>query len=479
MKTRNLSWVSLLLALASPAHPPAQAASPARPNVLFISVDDLRDWVGYLGKHPQAVTPHFDRLASHGVVFERAYCAAPSCNPSRAALMSGLRPSTSGVYVNAQDWRPHVPPELTLVTTMRKAGYETLAVGKIYHGHWDRHSEWEEYASDRSRDPQPSGSETGVGAIQFAPLDCSDEEMQDSDVAAYGIRQLSRKHDRPFFLCVGFRKPHLPWNVPRKYYDLHPLETIQLPPALEGDLNDVPKMGVNLARHFGDHERILKAGKWKEAVRGYLASISFVDAMLGRLLDAFERSEYRDNTIVILWSDHGWNLGEKEHWRKFALWEDTTRSPLIVVAPGLTTAGTRCEQPVDLMTIYPTITDLCGIPTPKHVEGRSLRPLLANPAANWDQPAIMTWGRNNHAIRSIGWRFIRYSDGTEELYDESADPNEWRNLAANPQYKAEKERLAKWIPARNAPDVPRRPGGSEEDPDAKQKSSSAKQRTAD
>lgn len=457
MNIRIISLVSLMVIPFASSGLSAQAATPSRPNVLFISVDDLRDWVGYLGRHPQAVTPNFDRLAARGLVFERAYCAAPSCNPSRAALMSGLRPSTSGVYLNSQDWRPHISPDLTLVTTLRRAGYETLAAGKIYHGHWDRHSEWEEYASDRPSDPQPTGPVEAVGSISFTPLDCSDDEMQDSDVVAYGIRQLSRKHDRPFFLCVGFRKPHLPWNVPRKYYDLHPLETIQLPPTVDDDLIDIPKMGVALAHQAHDHEKILKAGKWKEAVRGYLATISFVDAMLGRLLDAFERSEYRDNTVVILWSDHGWNLGEKEHWRKFALWEDTTRSPVIVVAPGLTKAGTRCAKPIDLMALYPTITDLCGIPTPKHVEGQSLRPLLANPAADWDQPAIMTWGRNNHAIRSVGWRYIRYSDGTEELYDENADPNEWRNLAGNPRYKTERDRLAKWLPQRNAPDVPRRP----------------------
>ena len=476
---KAIPLVSLLMALVAPLGLSAQSATPSRPNVLFISVDDLRDWVGYLGRHPQAVTPHFDRLAARGVVFERAYCAAPSCNPSRAALMSGLRPSTSGVYLNPHDWRPHIPPDLTLVTTLRRAGYETLAAGKIYHGHWDRHSEWEEYASERPRDPEPTGPVEGVGAIQFTPLDCSDDEMQDSEVAAYGISQLSRKHDRPFFLCIGFHKPHLPWNVPRKYYDLHPLETIQLPPTLENDLGDIPKVGVAMARQAGDHEKILKAGKWKEAVRGYLATISFVDAMLGRLLDAFERSEYRDNTIVILWSDHGWNLGEKEHWRKFALWEDTTRSPLIVAAPGLTKAGSRCEQPVDLMTIYPTITDLCGIPTPKHVEGRSLRPLLANPAGSWEQPAVMTWGFNNHAVRAVGWRYIRYADGTEELYDEAADPNEWRNLAANPRYEAKKAELAKWIPRRNAPEISRRPGSSDEDPGAKRKSPSAKQPAVD
>jgi len=454
MKAKLVALLSLLVAITAPTGVSAEPAKSSRPNVLFISVDDLRDWVGYLNHHPQAVTPNFDRLAARGVVFDRAYCAAPSCNPSRAALMSGLRPSTSGVYLNPEDWRPYIPTDLTLVTTMHNAGYETLAAGKIYHGHWDRRSEWEDYAPERSSEPEPVGPVDAVGSINFTPLDCTDEDMRDSAVAAYGVRQLSRKHDRPFFLCIGFHKPHLPWSVPRKYYDLHPLETIQLPPTLASDLDDIPDAGVAMAHQPKDHENIVEAGKWKDAVRGYLATISFVDAMLGRLLDAFDRSEYRDNTIVILWSDHGWNLGEKEHWRKFALWEETTRAPLIVVAPGLTKPDTRCFRPVDLMALYPTITDLCGIPPPRHVDGESLRPLLADPAAAWDRPAIVTWGFNNHAVRAAGWRYIRYANGGEEFYDETADPNEWRNLASNPHFAVQKQELARWLPTNNAPNVP-------------------------
>jgi len=452
---KTIALIAMLAVFASRAFSADSPASAARPNVLFIAVDDLRDWVGYHGQNRQTITPNFDRLAARGMAFTRAYCAAPACNPSRAALMSGLRPSTTGVYNNDNDWRPHISPDLTLVTTMQRAGYETLAAGKIYHGGFDRKSEWNNYAQKEKKDPLPTGNDRGVGKLKFSPLDCSDDAMQDAGIANYGVEQLSRRHDQPFFLCVGFHKPHIPWTVPQKYYDLHPLDKIELPPILAGDLDDVPAEGAAMSHQNQDHENILKSGRWKEAVRAYLATISFVDAMLGRVIDALDRSQVKDNTIVILWSDHGWSLGEKEHWRKFALWEEPTRSPFIVIAPGLTQPGTYCDRPIDFMTIYPTVTDLCGIPTPAHVEGKSLRPLLANRAAKWVEPAVMTWEFNNHAVRADGWRYIHYAGGGEELYDETADPNEWHNLAADPSYAAKKSELAKWLPTKNAPEVTR------------------------
>ena len=214
----------------------------------------------------------------------------------------------------------------------------------------------------------------------------------------------------------------MPWNVPRKYYDMHPLAEIQLPPHREDDLGDVPPAGVRMARPEGDHAAILESGRWKEAVQGYLAAISYCDAMVGRLIDAFDRSDYRDNTIIVFWGDHGWHLGEKRHWRKFALWEEATRAPLIWVVPGLTRPGTVCDRTVDFMSIYPTLTDLCGIPTPAHVEGRSIRALLEDPEAPWDRPALTTYRFKNHAVRSEGWRYIRYANGDEELYDEAIRP---------------------------------------------------------
>jgi arylsulfatase A-like enzyme len=414
--------------------------------VLFIAVDDLNHWVGHLGRNEQVRTPHIDRLAKRGVTFTRAYCAAPACNPSRAALMSGLRPSTTGVYDNPTDWRPHIAEALTLPTHFRKHGYFVAGAGKIYHGRFERPSEWDDYLQREGGDPQPRGSDTGVGGIRFAPLDGRDEEMQDYRITSWVCRQLGRKHDRPFFLACGLHKPHMPWNVPRKYYDMYPLEKIQLPPVRETDLEDVPPAGLRMARPAGDHAAMLQSGRWKEAVQGYLAAISFADAQVGRLIDALDRSPYRDNTVIVLWGDHGWHLGEKQHWRKFALWEEATRAPLVWVAPGVTKPGGVCRRTVDFMSLYPTLADLCGLPIPQHVEGRSLRSLLANPAAPWEQPALTTHGYGNHAVRTEKWRYIRYRDGGEELYDETKDPFEWTNLAGKPDFASVKAELARHLP---------------------------------
>ena len=451
----TLTALSALLCAAVDINP-ASAADKPRPNVLFIAIDDLNHWVGHLGRNPQTKTPHLDRLAAHGVTFTRAYCAAPVCNPSRAALMSGLRPGQSGVYDNGQDWRTAIPQELTLGTTFRKAGYFVCGAGKIYHGSYERPAEWDDYAKP-SGDPKKFSAQAkndGVGGIKFAPLDANDEDMADYKIVQYGIEQLQRKHDKPFFLAVGLHKPHMPWNVPQKYYDLHPLDQIQLPPYKQDDLNDVPTGGVKMAKPTGDHAAIVESGRWKEAVQGYLAAISFCDAQIGRLIDAFEKSQYRDNTVLVLWGDHGWHLGEKDHWRKFALWEEATRAPFIWVVPGVTPTNAKCERTVDFMSIYPTLCDLCGIPVPSHVQGPSLRPLLADPKAAWDRPGITTFRFQNHAVRTEGFRYIRYADGGEELYDETRDPYEWTNLAGDPTRKALKEQMARWLPTDNLPERP-------------------------
>lgn len=420
---------------------------PLRPNVLFIAVDDLRDWVGYLGANPQTKTPNIDRLAARGVYFTRSYCAAPVCNGSRAALMSGLRPSTTGVYSNGEDWRTVVPEDQPLSAAFRRAGYFVAGAGKIYHGGFDRRSEFDDYYSGRHSDPQPSG-DTGVGGIKFAPLDCQDADLHDWHITSYCIEQLGKQHDKPFFLACGLHKPHMPWNVPRKYYDMFPLDKIRLPKVTHNDLGDVPPSGVRMARPEGDHAAIVQSERWKEAVQAYLATIAYTDMNIGRLLDALDKSPYRDNTIICFWGDHGWHLGEKEHWRKFALWEEATRSPLIWVAPGVTSPG-RCERTLDFMSIYPTLMDLCDIPCPKHVEGKSIRPLLSDPSAAWETPALTTFGRSNHAVRSEQWRYIRYANGEEELYEETTDPHEWTNLAGKPEHAEVKQALAKHLPKSN------------------------------
>nr|WP_165231072.1 sulfatase [Aquisphaera insulae] len=447
MKTR---WMLLMVSLSCGVA--GESRGDDRPNVLFIAVDDLNHWVGYLGRNAQTITPNIDRLAARGVRFTRSYCAAPVCNPSRAAVLSGMRPSTTGVYDNNNDWRTAIPADLTLPTAFRKAGYHVAGAGKIYHEAYARRSEWDDYLANPGKDPLPTG-DTGVGGIKFAPLDCKDEDLREWKIVQYGLDELGKAHDRPFFLAIGLHKPHMPWNVPKKYYDRHPLDSIQLPPHRGDDLADVPPAGVKMARPEGDHKAMLDSGRWKEAVQGYLAAISYCDAMIGRLLDGLDRSAYGKNTIVVFWGDHGWHLGEKQHWRKFALWEEATRAPLIWVVPGVTRAGSVCDRTVDFMSIYPTLTTLCGLPVPSHVEGTSLVPLLKDPGTPWDRPALTTYRHKNHAVRSEGWRYIRYENGDEELYDETSDPYEWTNLAADPAYASRKAELARSMPVSNHADI--------------------------
>jgi len=446
-----------------------------KPNVLFIAVDDLRDWVGYLHHNEQTKTPNIDRLAKMGTAFSRSYCAAPVCNPSRASLMTGLRPSTTGVYNNSNDWRTVVPIDKPLTTQFRNGGYFVCGAGKIYHGSFERREEWDDYLDDEGDGKaekrfSPSAKNDGVGGIKFAPLDCVDSDLPDWKITDYGIAQLQKEQEKPFFLAVGLHKPHMPWNVPQKWYDQFPLESIQLPPYLPDDLGDVPPSGVKMAKPDADHHNIIDAGRWKEAIQAYLASIAYTDMNIGRLLDALDASAHKDNTIVVFWCDHGWHLGEKDHWRKFALWEEATRSPLIWVAPGLTKPGSVCGRTVDFMSIYPTLMDLCGLQVPAHVEGRSLRPLLQDPNAAWAYPAVTTYQFGNHAVRSEGWRYIRYANGEEELYDEIADPNEWKNLAKASEHAPRIAELAPFLPAQNQTDI----GGRGEGETAKSKKKTKK-----
>lgn len=422
-----------------------------RPNVLFIAVDDLNHWVGHLGRNPQTRTPNIDKLAARGVAFTKAYCAAPVCNPSRAALMSGLRPSTTGVYDNGEDWRPQIAPDKTLNVTFQKAGYWVGGAGKIYHGGYERPADWDEYFHPRGREPRPDGNDGGVGGIKFAPLNAADSELADYKIADWTIEQLGKKHEKPFFLACGFHKPHMPWNVPQKWFDMFPLESIQLPPHKDNDMDDIPAAGRAFANPGGDHKKMLDSGRWKEAVQAYLATIAYLDMNVGRVIEALDKSPHQGNTIIVLWGDHGWHLGEKQHWRKFALWEEATRAPLVWVAPGVTSPNGRCDRTIDFMSIYPTLCDLCGIAIPAHVEGLSIKSLLANPQAEWSRPALTTYRRGNHAVRSADWRYIQYADKSEELYDEKNDPYEWVNLAGLSQHAGTKRELGRSIPAVNAP----------------------------
>ncbi|MHA4818246.1 sulfatase [Streptomyces aculeolatus] len=445
------------------AAPVFSRGNPERPNVLFISVDDLNDWIGPLGGHPDVKTPNLDRLASRGISFTNAHCPAPLCNPSRAALMTGIRPSTSGIYTNEQPWResPRLKDAVTLPQHFRAHGYRAIGGGKIYHGRYMDPASWDAYfpsqSQDRPPDPLPPGRPLNgipnTAHFDWGPVDAADAEMADVKVAEWAAGELSRRQDGPLFLACGISKPHLPWYVPQKYFDLYPLESITLPTIKENDLDDVPPAGVQMAKPDGDHRKVIDHDQWRHAVQGYLASISFADAVLGHILDAFDASPWKDDTIIALWSDHGWHLGEKLHWRKFSLWEEATRNALMIVAPGVTTPGSRSHQAVDLMGVYPTLTELCGLPERAELEGASLVPLLKNPDAERRRPALTTFGQGNHSIRTERWRYTRYNDGGEELYDHSDDPLEWTNLASRSEYATVKKELAQWLPVRNAAPV--------------------------
>jgi arylsulfatase A-like enzyme len=280
--------------------------------------------------------------------------------------------------------------------------------------------------------------------------------MGDAQVADWAIEQLGRTHEKPFFLACGFFRPHLPWYVPKRYFDLYPLETVTLPNVKEDDLDDVPPAGRAMAKPTGDHARVLEHGAWRRAVQGYLASISFVDACVGRVVRALDDGPHKDTTVIVLWSDHGWHLGEKLHWRKFALWEEATHNVLFFAAPGVTPEERRCDAPVSLLDVYPTLLDLCRVGPREELEGHSLLPLLQEPDREWPHPALTTHGRNNHTLRTRRWRYIRYADGAEELYDHDADAMEWDNLADDPDYRDIKRKLKKSLPAVNAENSPGR-----------------------
>ncbi len=463
---------ALLLAACSP-EPTVEEAVTRPPNVLFISVDDLNDWIEPLGGHPQALTPHLSRLADEGVVFTRAMTPSPSCNPARTALLTGEHPYNSGMYSNYQWWREVLPDAVTLPRYFGDNGYWAAGAGKIFHNNQPDPGSWDDYFPSLEEhmpsSPRPLGEGTAnmpafpdmYGAFDWAPLDATDEEMGDYRSVAWAIEQLERPHERPFFLAVGIYRPHLPWYVPREYFEMFPLDEIQLPRRLENDLDDVPERGVEIAHRGGNyHEQVLAAEQWRPAVQGYLASVAFADAMVGRLLDALDRSPYAENTIVVLWSDHGWQFGEKEHWRKFALWDNLTRVVLMFrVPPGTiglpngTPAGAVSGRTVSLLDLYPTLVELAGLPAKAGLDGRSLAPLLRDPDAAWDRPVISTYQFGEYSVRGERFHYLHYVDGSEELYDLDADPEEWTNLAADPGYAAEKARLRALLPTDPAPFV--------------------------
>ena len=436
----------------------------ANPNILFIAVDDMNDWVGFLNGHAgmKIHTPNLDRFAASSMIFTNAHTPAPACAPARAAIMTGVHHTRSGAenvyWGDGPKWRKF--EALRDVETMeqffKNRGYKTLGSGKIYHSQappWTPTSQaepanWDFYYPSayishpyQIRAPREviypdevdNGSRPGGkdGWWTWGAIPVPDEKMADYHVIDWARYQLSQKHDKPFFLATGVWKPHDPWEVPQKYFDMYPLEDIVLPESRKDDLEDAFDHGRRWI-----HKWVLDNNEWEKVVQSYAASITFSDAMLGRLIDTFQKSAYAKNTIVVLWADHGMHMGEKENIEKFTLWERSTHVPLIISAPGFTNAGTKCDQPVSLMDLYPTLVDLAGFEKPDHLDGQSLRPQIANPKTK-THPVIssykFTWTEQpvtGHAVRSERYRYIYYPDiNLEELYDHNSDPNEWDNVA--------------------------------------------------
>lgn len=443
-----------------------------RPNVLVISIDDLNDWVGCLNGHPQVQTPHMDALATRGTLFTNAHCQSPLCNPSRTSVMTGLRPTTTGIYGLAPWFRtlPEYESWVTLPQYFRAHGYRTLTAGKIYHDAYPPREHkvdgpefdvWGYHGSGGKPRPEKKiiNMQGGHPLMDWGIFPDHDYQQDDYKVATWAVERLGQlaaeDAENPFMLFVGFRRPHVPCFAPQKWFDLYPEESLVMPPILTGDRDDTPMFSWYL--HWSLPEPRLswlrKAGESRSLVRAYLASTSFVDAMVGRVLQALSQNGLEENTIVVLWSDHGYHLGEKEISGKNTLWDRSTRVPFIIAGPGLG-AGGRCSQPAELLDIYPTLIDLCGLPARDDLEGHSLARQIKNPNALRPWPAITSHNQGNHAVRTDRWRYIRYADGSEELYHMLDDPHEWHNMANDPLLADVKTELAQWLPSTDRPLAP-------------------------
>jgi len=436
------------------------------PDVVVITIDDMNNWTTLFDPANPIKTPNIERLASRGVSFSRAYCASPACNPSRVATWTGLRPTTSGVYGNKTDWRRALSNRKTLMQRFRDAGYHVAGAGKIFHHHWEGafhdDASFDEFQHMR---PQLYPAKKLNGAPEYGtkntdwgvwPQDAKDSI--DIPTVDYCVKQLEALPEgRPLFLAVGIFKPHSPFFSPAEYH--RPYVDMELPLRNDADWDDLPSGADALMkskRWFWTGMMSLdskRPGSYHDFIKAYAACCAFADAQVGRVLDALDATERGRKAIVVLWSDHGFHLGEKDHIEKFMLWEKSTHIPLIFVAPGAK-PDAKCGRPVDMTCLYPTLLELCNLPADPVCDGASIVPLLNNPNAMWGKPALMSYMSGNHAIRTERWRYIRYADGSEELYDHANDPHEWTNLADQPEHRERITQLAKAMPTSEASPVP-------------------------
>ncbi|MCG8310902.1 MAG: sulfatase [Cytophagales bacterium] len=444
-----------------------ERTSGQKPNILFIAIDDMNDWIGVLGGHPMARTPNIDKLAGQGVLFTNAHTPAPACSPCRNAILYGMQPHNSGLYPFYD--RNKLEPEFfekhkSLMELFRANGYNTYGAGKIHHGNMKRASierfdslEFTESINTQLLElPDPVVDSTvGTGSKEFRKM-CARpslsplEDHVDYNISKFGVEVLKRKHEKPFFLAVGFIKPHLPFVAPKKYFDMFPREEIRKTQVRDDDLADLPWVARSNAKLNDDYNYRSK-NTWEDWIRAYLACNAYTDENVGRVVEALNSSPYKDNTIIVLWSDHGYHFGEKRSHRKFSLWEESTRVPFIILDPENASNGKVCDAPVSLIDIYPTLLNYAGIEIPEYSDGLDLTELLQSPDTGRKIPALTTWGRGNYSLRSFNWRYTVYFDGSEELYNHQNDPYEWDNLAENPEYHQIKNELKKYLPATEAP----------------------------
>ena len=459
LRFKNVVCGAALLALlftaaAQSAHPPS------KPNVLMICIDDLNDWVGFLGGHPQAKTPNMDALAKRGRVFANAHCAVPVCSASRVSVMSGVAATTHGSYELGPRYEqlPALKDVPTIHRYFKDNGYFTLSGGKVlHHGFNGRLSGDLDRSLGRKRSPSPKEPLNRPAhwsrAWDWGAYPNKDSEMSDFQVASAAADFLKQDSGQPFFLSVGFFRPHVPLYVPPKWFELYRYDTLKLPNNPLSDLDDLPPnfLSINDYAVAPTQAEVTKHGKQRSLTHAYLASISFVDHCVGIVVDALASSPHADNTLIVLWSDHGFHLGEKQHWAKRTLWEESTRVPLLFAGPGIT-SGKACQQATSLIDIYPTLIELCGLPKNSHLQGVSLSAQLKDPSAKRETPAITSSYFGNHSIRTRDWRLVAYEDGEMELYDHRSDPDEFQNLAKDANHQTTLRRLTHWLPKETKPE---------------------------